>query len=195
MNRYVRTAVAAPATAAASAALAGDGLSPATRFATAARRTPDIGCQLAVLVFRVLDEPDGERFDDVRPFPLLLLELPLLREAPADRVALGFEGARLRTDDDVDRPEDDELDSPEDDELDSPEDDELDPPCGSAAAPRDLLSIFPPSALCAWRLKRSARARWSSSSWSSSSWSSSSWSWSSSSSAADADSLISSMSE
>src|SRR5215218_5821766 len=164
MNRYVRTAVAAPATAAASAALAGDGLSPATRFATAARRTPDIGCQLAVLVFRVLDEPDGERFDDVRPFPLLLLELPLLREAPADRVALGFEGARLRTDDDVDRPEDDELDSPEDDELDSPDD--------SAAAPRDLLFIFPPSALCAWRLKRSGRARWSPSSWSSSSLSS-----------------------
>src|SRR5688572_16508245 len=67
MIRYVRTAVAAPATAAARAAWTGDGLSPDTRLATAALRTPAICSQLEVVALRPLEEPDDWPLDELDP--------------------------------------------------------------------------------------------------------------------------------
>src|ERR671922_2042972 len=99
-------AVPTPTTTAAAAAWGGDGLSPLMRFASAFLRTPPIRGQLAVLVFRPLDELDEERFDDVRPLLALLLEpeldLPPRLLPPVDREELDFEAAvvRLRPDDD-----------------------------------------------------------------------------------------------
>ena len=156
-----------PATTAAAPACSGDGLSPLTRFASVFLRTPPIRAQLAVLDLRPLDELDDERFDDVRPLPLLLLEpeleLPPRLVPPVDRVELDFEAAALRL-----RPEDDELDPPRD-EPDLPRDDELDEPDLlrdelEEPDPRREELDAPLRERSAWRLKRSVRERWLSSS-------------------------------
>ena len=166
------TAAAAPATTAATAAWTGDGLSPDTRLASAPLSTPDIDAQLRPEALRLVVELEL-RFDELPPL-LRLLELPLrVRLVAFDE--LGFDAAALRV-----RPDFDELDE----RLEEPDPrlDEPDPRLEEEPDPRFDDDDPLPRELSAWRLKRSVRDFWLSSS-------------SSSCSSGEADSKMSSTSE